>query len=388
MIDSIVYINYQPLTEKVKRDFYFDLVVERGYFIEYWDLTNIYFPNILQDHLSEECIIRFNSYAEIENAIAGKQNDRSLYVLMVSYESRVLKLFSLLTKYHCKTSFFARGAIPSQAGNIKSMMIKISKALRPTLLFSFFENKYASIQKKQGKIKYHDFIFNAGEFGFQFIGYGYQIDRAKATIIPLNSFDYDRYISASGCSNLLEHRYCLFLDEYLPFHPDFHLLGIETIEPTSYYKELNRCFDLIEKKYNVEVVIAAHPKAEKYRTNNYFNGRRIFFDKTAELTKYAEFTLAHASTSISFTVLEKKPIYFLFCDQIKSKMPTIFHLILSFSASLEGALVNMSDLYSEMTPLNPVNHAKYIDYKYKYLTSKDSERRISADIFCDFISKL
>ena len=60
MITKVVYIGYQPLTEKVKSDFYFNIVLENGFELEYWDLSSIYFPNVLKDNLFEDYIFKMN----------------------------------------------------------------------------------------------------------------------------------------------------------------------------------------------------------------------------------------------------------------------------------------------------------------------------------------
>ena len=87
----------------------------------------------------------------------------------------------------------------------------------------------------------------------------------------INYFDYDDFLSTKFSQRIIPEKYCVFHDEYLPHHPDFSMLGINTVDEKLYYKDLNIFFNLIEETYKVKVVIAAHPKAEKYKSFNLFN---------------------------------------------------------------------------------------------------------------------
>lgn len=387
MITKVVYIGYQPLTEKVKEDFYFDIIVQNGFKIEYWDLSHVYFPNILGDNLVEEYIFKINTFDDLERRIASQLNEKCLYVLHITYEYRVIKLFRLLTQYGCKTSFFARGALPI-CGDISSTKVKILKALNLILLLNFIKNKYATYLKKIGRVKFYDMVFNAGELGYLTIGCGSQIEKSNSKIININSTDYDTFLDTAMLEKSIEKKYCLFLDEYLPYHPDFILLGIKAVPAHIYYSTLNHFFDVIEKKYNLEVVIAAHPKAKGYINENPFDGRKVLFNETARLAKFSEFTLTHLSTSQSFSVLNQKPIISLTSDRLKEVMPQ-YNRFISYTSSILGScLINVDQFLSNEIDISNIDVVKYDDYKYKYLTSKISEIEKSSEVFIKTISQL
>jgi hypothetical protein len=388
MINKIVYIGYQPLTDKVHDDFYLLNAFEHKFEIEYWDLSNIYFPGVSQTNLRSDYTVYINKFKDLKKKISNQTKAHTLFIIMITFESRVLRLFYLLTKYNCQIAIFARGTLPFQSNTPRSILFKIRKAFNPSLLGAFLKNKFSSSVKNMGLIKHYDLVFNAGELGFNAIGCGYQIDKLKSRSINVNSFDFDRFISTFKCSKIIKNKYCLFLDDYLPYHPDFDMFNIRKIDADEYYNILNKCFKEIENKYSMEVIIAAHPKAEKYKTKNPFNDRKIYFNKTAELTKFAEFTIAHCSTAISFSVLYMKPIIFLESNLLKLVMPNIYQLIFSFSKTLGSTLINMDNFQFNNTSIQTIDQLKYIDYKYKYLTSKESEGQVSSSIFIDAISKL
>lgn len=390
MINKVVYIGYQPLTDKVMEDFYFQNLKEKGIVVEYWDLSEIYFKGVFNNKLNDEFIFKINSFSTLEDLIKRQDILNTLFLSTITFEYRVLSLYRILSKYKCKTSFFARGALPfpTATSGVGNFILKLQKAADINLLFGFAKNKYAYFLKKNGIVKPHALVFRAGEKGIQTIGVGNDIENEKSKIIDVNSFDYDKYVKTKNSENLVINKYCVFLDEYFPFHPDFEMLKIRTIEANEYYDNLNRFFDLLENKFNLKVVIAAHPKADKYREKDFFNKRKVFFNKSAELTRNSEFVVAHCSTSISFAVLNKKPILTLTSNAIKEVMPSYFNFITYFSKILDTHLINMDESVSTEIILPEPNLIKYSKYAYTYLTSVKSQDLVSSEVFTESILSL
>ena len=78
-------------------------------------------------------------------------------------------------------------------------------------------------------------------------------------------------------------------------------------------KKLNLFFKKIEKKYNLNIIIAAHPRSNpKLKKDFGLGNRKSFYGKTFELTKNAKFVMSWGSTALSYAVLLKKPILFIF----------------------------------------------------------------------------
>ena len=94
-------------------------------------------------------------------------------------------------------------------------------------------------------------------------------------LFNFNYFDFDNYLEQK--TDIITSNTIVFLDEYLPYHPDFDLLKMEKINANQYYKELNNFFSKIEAHTSSRVVIAAHPKAN-YNINP-FNNRPIYLVK-------------------------------------------------------------------------------------------------------------
>jgi len=310
----------------------------------------------------------------------------TIFITNITLEYRVLKLYKILSYYECRTLFFARGALPNGINkkNVNFFVLKLKKVVSFNSGLNFLGNKYTLLLKKAQIIRHFSIVFRAGKFGLKTIGIGCEIEENKSQIIDVNSFDFDDFVHKNNCARILDSNYCLYLDEYLPFHPDFQMFNIKTIDHENFYKALNSFFYFIEKKYNIEVVIAAHPKAEKYKSKDFFRGRRVYFNRTAELCRYADFVIGHNSTSISFAVLNIKPIILLYNESIKKLMPDFYQLIVNYSNILGVNCFDFEEEDSDIKIYNP-DKFKYLDFKYKYLTSKESESRLSSEIFIQTI---
>lgn len=387
---TIVFILYLPLTKKIEGDFYISELIQNGFEVHYWDISNIYFNNIqLADMINRTYVETITSLRELENKIRKTNVKNTLFIPQITYEWRVYKLFRLLSKYNCKTAFFARGALPmpSTKKELSSILkydpLSILKKMR-TFILSY----WAACFRKWGYIKAYDYIFLAGERGIATVGCGAYIDKAKSTIFYINSFDYENYLRVKDDpSRVVHEKYCVFLDEYLPFHPDSILFGIKTIEPTHYFDSLNKFFDKVEKFLRIKVIIAAHPKSD-YKINPY-NNRPLFKYQTNELVKDSEFTMAHISSSINFSVLYNRPIIFLTTNEYLNVYGNNDYKIMEkFGDTLGSQIMNCDDWDDRLLSNLICDENKYFDYKYKYLTSSKSENKQSSKIFIDTISSL
>jgi hypothetical protein len=381
MINKVIYVGYTPLTEKIIDDFYIDNLSAKGIEVEYWDLSTIFFNQFFEDKLSHKYIFKIKSINQFEASIINQNLLNTLFVLNFALEFRVLTAFKILSRNKCKISIFARGAIPQLGVNVSNFKLKVKKIFKPKLLVVFIKNKYVWVLKLLGRIKPYDLVFCAGKYGLNTIGLASKVESKKSHIVDINSFDFDNFIKSKYEHGLIRGKYFVYLDEYLPFHPDFQMFNIKTVDSIKFYKNLNNFFTTIEKRLNAEVVIAAHPKAEKYRFEKYFDNRKVFFGRTAQLTKDSMGVLFHCSTSVSFAVLNNKPIFSLISNDIKNIMPDYFSLILNFSNYLDTSVINIDESQNFDFEMPQINLNKYHKYKYSFLTSVKSENLNSSDIF-------
>jgi len=142
---------------------------------------------------------------------------------------------------------------------------------------------------------------------------------SNTRVIPIQSLDFDRMWEVEGKSlSELPERFAVFLDEYLPFHPDYDAMKIAApLSGEQYYPNLRRIFDRIEEAYSCKVVIAAHPRAvySEKQVQEWFGGRQVVFSETPVLVSDSILALAHASTSISYVILKNKPLLLIDSDR-------------------------------------------------------------------------
>lgn len=388
--DKVIFLRYIPLTEKICRDFNMNSIIGAGIKVEYWDFTALFFDHPHDQEDSSHIIdtLKFNTYNELELAIAAQDRSRTLFVSIVTYEMRVVKLFKLLTKYSCTLGVFGRNMFPAYHSMTerKSFFERLLR-VTPRKVLNVLEAKWAVMLKRTGAIKCYDIIFQGGSQGWRGIGQVEYTEVERAERVMVNSDDYDNYLRLRDAPRLIPERYVLFLDEYLPLHPDAALFGIRNITPDEYYLELNSYFDRVEARFGMPVVIAAHPKAFKYNEHDYFNGRQIYFGKSAELSRDAHFVLAHDSTSINYPIAFGVRLHFITSHNIERTITQVHLGVISFSEYL-GCNWQYFDNPNE--PINVVEalpEQNYQNYKYEFQCSKETESQQTKEIVIKFLTE-
>ena len=130
--------------------------------------------------------------------------------------------------------------------------------------------------------------------------------------------DYDIYLGVKDEPTQVDDNVGVFLDSYMPFHPDCVFVGRPPLGgPDEYYPIVCSFFDWVEREHSVRVVIAAHPRSDYENHPDYFGGRPVIKNKTAKLIKQSRFVItSHACTAMNYVVLFGKPALFLQLDAI------------------------------------------------------------------------
>lgn len=381
---TIVYISIVPLSEKLVSDFYIDILIHSGFTVEFWDVSQIYNKQTINNDRVYEYLRSFTNKAMLNEYVDSYKNwQKTLFVINITYTYQFSYVYRLLKKYDCSTALFARGMIP--IGQLKSSKCHLMvKVLNPFRLFRNLQIAYALLLKRRNLTKKIDYIFQAGTEGAKALGIGFKEDLNSAKQnIQINYFDYDNYLESKYINDTSE--YIVFLDEYLPFHPDFDLLKMQKVNPLNYFKEINNVFDKIEKETSSRVIIAAHPKAN-YKINP-FNKREIIYGETLGLVKRSKLVLAHTSTSISMAICARKKVVLINSDLFMINNGHISNILMGFSKSLNLRVINMSENRYNLDKIE-IDEGKYELYLNSYLTSNDSKNRVTRDIFLEFLSKV
>lgn len=385
MIDKIVILRYAPYSQNISLFFSVDYLIKSGITIDYWDVSLITTRETGVDIGGEQININIiHSYNELVDYIRAQDKSTTLFIPFMSYFHKTFKCFYLLSKYQCKLGYCVTGFLPTTCSSSKRKVIQILKSHNFKKMYYAFLNLVCNfIKKKSTIIRPSDIIY--------YTGYKAPLNEYKfneAThFIQLNSIDYERFLSSDkrDMESLVKGDYMVFVDQYLPFHPDAKINGLSAIDSEGYYKKMNDFFFNIELYYGMKVVIAAHPKAIKYKTYDYFNHREVYWGITDELVKHANLVIMHFSTSVSFSVLHKKKVIFLSMPEIKNMNLTYHNLIVAFAESL-GTVYYYLDEQLNVDGNISLNCDKYEDYKYSYLTTVQTEHRINGISLIDSFS--
>ncbi|MBW8015822.1 MAG: hypothetical protein FVQ82_06515 [Planctomycetes bacterium] len=324
--------------------------------------------------IQADYLLTINTYAEIEKRIRLPENRDATYIILVNYYSRVIRLYRMITKYNCRLFFMAWGAFPFRT--VRDWQKVIFGLTTPLKLIEKVISKSKSLLFKKLKlIKPFDVVFGAGHAILDNFP-----DACK--VVPTNLPDFDHYVKGKNKTDkLVEGRYCVFLDVYFPFHPDLKIEDLEIADANVYFTSINRFFDLLEEKLGIKVVIAAHPQSD-YESDT-FHGRINYRGRTEELVRDAEVVISHYSTSISYAILNEKPVIFIYTnDMERLYRERLVMRVHDFANYLDANIYNIDKIFKfDQIDINDINLESYENYKYNFLTTRQSERTTALDIF-------
>ena len=223
-----------------------------------------------------------------------------------------MRIANILKRYNIKTiSVDGIASIPIKSLGKKSYIKILNKRIK-LLIFNpliFINRVLFFIKAKLRQIKYKDvdIALIGGESYENYHGY----EKAEHKIF-CSSLDYSDYIKKKNVKNFKSKRkFAVFIDTYLPFHPEHYDTQNKFINSDEYFSSLVSFFELFEKKTNLKVIVALYPKADLKKYPKYFKKYKLVSNKIVELIKSCELVMHHGSTAQSYAVIFKKPALFL-----------------------------------------------------------------------------
>lgn len=194
-----------------------------------------------------------------------------------------------------------------------------------------------------------------------------------ATQIWAHTLDFETALRL-GKPELPGRHYAVFLDEDMINHPDYSFCKLRP--PTSsrrYYPALKNAFDTLKAQSGLDVVIAAHPRARHDIDLPPVGDVKIVAGRTAELIRNASLVLGHASTSLAFAVIWRKPVLLMTSQDLRNSWLGC-HIDARIKR-LGCATVNIDDVTaSELAPerWNRINDVLYADYERQFIRTPGS----------------
>lgn len=375
---KVIYLCATQLSEKVEHELHIDYLCAKNVAVEYWNVLPLLYGNVHEYGAKNASFQKTpRSFKEIEAMLRSPANWEAIYVVGITYGWRSVNIYRLLSKHRAFIVYLEYCTFPgANSGRWNQVLHGIFSS--PIKLTNRILGRIgAAAYKKFNLIKPFDIFFAAGQESVL----SNQHNALK--VVPTNSVDYLRYTKSKSIENrVVTGRYAVFLDIYLPFHADQEVCNLQTIAPSIYYDSINRFFELLELHYGVKVIIAAHPTADY--SNNPFNGREIYQGLTAELVKDADFIISHHSASISYAVLNRKPVVIIYTNEMLRLYDhtVVMRLHRSLASYLDAALYNIDEITrGNQIIIREINQEYYNSFKYNYLTTRESEHTSAQEIF-------
>ena len=127
----------------------------------------------------------------------------------------------------------------------------------------------------------------------------------------------------------------------------------------------------MKKKYNLKVIIAAHPKVSHSKLSKYYKHRKVVKNKTKELIFNAKFVFFERSSMINFTYKYEKPAAMIFNQHsISTSYNKKFHV--GFSKLTGISNIDFEKyLETDLENLFIVDKSKYSKYYKEFINYKN-----------------
>lgn len=362
----------------------------KNYQIEVHVLQKLYFQKIPVSYQEKNKIKKnikiFSSTKEWKFYFLKKINElkkNNIKLVVFKNENKFLKDLDIcffLKKNKIYFNFYAQPGLPNyqneDSKKIKNNYFKIIFKLKNLIFnFKYSLNVFITLLVTNFSIKLKiipkNILFHNSNQSLLNI-YKNKIDKSK--FIPIHSTDYSNTLVKGFKDFNAKYKYAVFIDfPMLGEQQDANFLNKNNIwinKSNEWYKYLNNFFDLIEKKLNFKILIAAHPKSTNLKMiSKIYNKRKIFQNKTIELIKNSKLILTVGSTVALSAINNNKPIIFIYSNE--SKKDHSSHNWHIFLTKLIGStMININNFVLTKKILNNVlkiNKRKYDYIKKKYI---------------------
>ena len=372
-IAKIIYLIESPFNRRDYKRFGVEIFIQAKFEVYVWDFTPFLHPQvdssvIPPDPIKYKNFMRFNSKRDAVAAISKEQED-CFVVSLIPYRINTFSIFRQISKNKIPYCVHISNSIPDPYSNKnKKYLFKKIRRLTPRKLINHFF------------IKVPFLLFGISPATFALAGGASSSTKVplinyKTEVVWIHTLDYDIYldyfddkVSVQG-----ETKMVVFLDMYLPFHPDYIHTGTSPpLTPDEYYPFLCKFFNYVEEELGLKVVIAAHPRSHYDKLPDFFQGRKVIRGKTVELVKDSNLVILHDSTAINFSVLYKKPMIFITTDRLEKTEDGDY--ISKFASYFRKMPINISrnsdiDLERELF----VYEEGYAKYKHDFIKIEGTE---------------
>jgi hypothetical protein len=224
--------------------------------------------------------------------------------------------------------------------------------------------------------------------GEQWLSLAMMAERSGICIVNGHSHDFSNHLLAEKTSLPQEgigSKTAVFLASPNPMFGGDEILtgGDQLFTSEVWYPALVKFFDFLEAATGVSIVIAGHYKSAFPAIAPCFGNRSVYYGKTREMVSQSAYVVTIASTAISYAILFKKPVIFIYSNQLKNHQNSMRD-ICGMASMLGTEPINIDAPPIDIEGLLKVDHNRYSAYERAVLTS-DLTRRTNVQIILEDI---
>lgn len=341
----------------LREDFFYSNIPEkRGWQVEHWSLLKLNKGNAAMP-MKRKFYKKFGKRIYICDVKELNENikrvsDDYCFFIFYPYHSYNKMIYEIIKKIKKQNFLFGNITEDVTVGVVNNYRVGSSLVDFITVFLRFMQIIYDILSFNRNKlridfvrffgvIRYHadvNFVTSSAAYNF----FPNVAEKWFGNNILMHSGVWEIYQNTSEIeTKLLPNSYVVFIDQSLADlrYVDFDDDAEQYInDPRHYFSTLANLFNNIEKTFNVEVIVAAHPKSNYM--GNEFGKRKVIKGKTPILVKNAKFVVIHFSTVFSNIIMGKKDFLCIYCDDLY-KQKTLKSFYENVSKELHCMLLNI-----------------------------------------------
>lgn len=369
---KIIFILSHKLYDESSYKYGFQLLKDNGFAIELWDMINLIYSKNKSMDISlndnkkfisgDTTIKKFRNIHEIENDL--KRQNRKTYIIFLNHSvnANVRPVIDLIEDNNIKYGYTFLNTLPSYNPNMLSILKILLK--KPNILFDKLKKKITPVQHDNfANISYY---LNLNTYFAIYCGKNSKkrilnLFPNIKKLISVPAYDHEKFYENKKKLKIEGYtkKYAVFLCESNHEHPDHKMHDINPVCDTNIYLyELNRFFKQLEEKYNIDVIISAHPKGI-YNQDSIYKGRKLIKNKIVDLVNQSEFVMLHSSASICMPILANKPIIVINSKNYTAGTAYLIELMAS-SIGSKSIDISKENINLKIPIVNKMKYEKYI----------------------------
>lgn len=386
MIKNIYFIHRFHFNKSYYENDNFQELKDKGYRVKYIDIVGLLKSSKLEDTCPEnlkEDVIYINTKKEFKQFLLENRHN-SILATCVGLQVNSAWFFRSISQSNIPYIFLDVNFFPQlkSSNKIKSVSTKIKR------LFEKIAPKYLILKGICSVDYYYTKFILKPSVAILYVKSPIRkrilrLRDNETKLIKTNSNDWNT-ANRSDLKIVDSNKYLVFIDQYIPHHPDFIARNIDLkFTAKEYYNELNASLENISKASGLEVIIAAHPRRMGENEYNF----PLYNNETSNLIKYSKLVLAHYSTAVNFAAIHNVPLQFLTSSLLQRSY--IGRNIEDMAFTFNKKPINLSTEHfnnENFQSLLNIDNLAYSEYIEKNLAPSDCSK--TGDIIIEVIASL